>query len=72
MSLAELRDRQKELVKAIATHEARQKAEARGKLAILAPELGYTFYELEAVEGPKRKRAPSTTIYKHPENPTVT
>lgn len=67
MSLAELRDPQKELVKAIAIFEVRQKAEARNKLVILAHELGYTFDELAAVEGPKRKRTPSTTIYKHPE-----
>ena len=72
MSLAELRDLQKAVAKAITHYDIRQKAEARNKLAILAHELGYTFDELAAVEGPKRKRAPSTTIYKHPENPTIT
>jgi DNA-binding protein H-NS len=72
MSLAELRDLQKDIVKAIANFEIRQKADARNKLVILAHELGYTFDELAALEGSKRKRAPSTTIYKHPENPTIT
>ena len=71
MSLAELRDLQKAIVKAIANFEVRQKAEARNKLAILAHELGYTFEELAELEGPKRKRAPSTTIYRHPENSTI-
>lgn len=40
MSLAELRDLQKELVKAIANFEVRQRAEARNKLAIPARGLG--------------------------------
>ena len=62
MSLAELRDLQKAIVKAIANFEVRQKAEARNKLAILAHELGYTFDELAAMEGSKLKRAPATTI----------
>lgn len=70
--LAELRDLQKDIVTAMANFEVRQKAEARNKLAILAHELGYTFDELATLKGPKRKRAPSTTIYKHPENPTIT
>lgn len=72
LSLPELRDLQKAIVKAIANFEVWQKAEARNKLAILAHELGYTFDELAALDGGKRKRAPSTTIYRHPENPTIT
>ena len=72
MSLAELRDLQKSVVKAISTFEARQKAEAREKVEMLAKELGFTLAELAELEEPKRKRAPSTTIYRHPENPTLT
>jgi DNA-binding protein H-NS len=72
MSLAELRDLQKALVKAIANFEVRQKTDARNKLVILAHELGYNFDELAELGGPKIKRAPSTTIYRHPENSTIT
>ncbi|NBZ89227.1 H-NS histone family protein [Stagnihabitans tardus] len=72
MSLAELRDLAKAVDKAITHCEVRQKAEARNKFAILAHELGYTFDELAAEEGPKSKRATSTTINKHPESPTIT
>ena len=72
MSLAELRDLQKSVAKAISTFEARQKAEAREKVEMLAKELGFTLAELAELEEPKRKRAPSTRIYRHPENPTHT
>jgi DNA-binding protein H-NS len=60
------------VTKAISTFEARQQAQAREKVEMLAKELGFTFAELAELEGPKRKRAPSTKIYRHPENPTLT
>ena len=72
MSLADLRDLQKSVAKAISTFENRQKAEAREKVEMLAKELGFTLAELTALEEPKRKRAPSTKIYLHPENPALT
>jgi DNA-binding protein H-NS len=72
MSLAELRALQKSVAKAISTFEARQKAEAREKVEMLAKDLGFTLAELAELEEPKRKRAPSTKIYRHPENSTVT
>lgn len=72
MSLTELRDLQKSVAKAISTFEARQKAEARGKVEMLAKELGFTLVELAEIGEPKRKRAPSTKLYRHPENPTLT
>jgi DNA-binding protein H-NS len=72
MSLTELRDLQKSVAKAISTGEARQKAEAREKVEILAKDLGFTLAELTSLEEPKRKRAPSKKIYRHPENPTLT
>ena len=72
MSLAELRDLQKSVAKAISTFEARHKAVAREKVEMLAKDLGFTLAELTALEEPKRKRAPSTKIYRHPENPTLT
>ena len=72
MSLADLRDLQKAAAKAISIFEARQKAEAREKVEMLARDLGFTLAELTALQEPKRKRAPSTKIYRHPENPTLT
>ena len=72
MSLADLRDLQKSMAKAISTFEARQKAEAREKVEMLAKDLSFTLAGLADLEEPKRKRAPSTKIYRHPENPTLT
>ena len=72
MSLVELRELQKSVAKAISTFEARQKAEAREKVEMLAKELGFTLAELVDLGEPKRKRAPSTKIYRHPENQTFT
>ena len=72
MSFADLRELQKSVAKAISTFEAQQKAEAREKVEMLAKELGFTLAELTALEEPKRKRAPSTKIYRHPENPALT
>jgi DNA-binding protein H-NS len=71
MSLADLRNLQKSVTKAISTFEARQKAEAREKVEMLAKELGFTLAELAELKEPKRKRGPSTKIYRHPENPTL-
>lgn len=72
LSLADLRDLQKSVAKAISTFEARHKAEAREKVEMLAKELGFTLAELTALEEPNRKRTPSTKIYRHPENQTLT
>ena len=72
LSLGELKKMQKDVAKAISTFEARQKAEAREKVETLAKELGFTLAELAEHEEPKRKRAPSTKLYRHPENPTLT
>jgi DNA-binding protein H-NS len=72
MSLADLRDLQKSVAKAIFTFEARQRAEAREKVEMLARDLGFTLAELAELEEPKRKRAPPTKIYRHPENPALT
>lgn len=71
LSLADLRDLQKSVAKAISTFEARQKAEAREKVEKLAKDLGFTLAELTALAEPKRKRAPSTKVYRHTENPAL-
>ena len=72
LSLTDLRKLQKSVTKAISTFEVRQKAEAREKVEMLAKDLGFTLAELAELEEPKRKRAPSTKIYRHPENPALT
>ena len=69
ISLAKLRYLQKSVARAISTFEVRRKAEAREKVEMLAKELGFTLAELGE---PKRKRAPSTKIYWHPENSALT
>ena len=71
LSLGDLKKMQKDVAKAIATFEDRQKAEARAKLEALARELGYSLTELFGTET-KFSRAPAGAKYRHPENPALT
>ena len=71
LSLGELKKLQKDVAKAIATFEDRQKAEARAKVEALARELGYSLAELVGTET-KSARAPAAAKYRHPENPALT
>jgi DNA-binding protein H-NS len=71
LSLSELKKMQKDVAKAIATFEDRQKAEARAKVEALARDLGYSLAELVSIET-KTARAPAAAKYRHPENPAVT
>lgn len=71
MSLKELRQLQKDVAKAIATFEDRQKAEARAKVEALARDLGYSLAELVSPET-KSSRPPVAAKYRHPENPSLT
>ncbi len=50
LSLGELKKMQKDVAKAIATFEDRQKAEARAKVEALARDLGYSLAELVGTE----------------------
>jgi DNA-binding protein H-NS len=61
---------QKDVAKAIATFEDRQKAEARAKVEALARDLGYSLGELVGTET-KSSRAPAAAKYRHPENPAL-
>lgn len=71
LSLAELKQLEKAIAKAITDFEGRRKVEARAKVDALARELGYTFEDLaDAV--PVRKRTASEAKYRHPENPEIT
>ena len=71
LSLGELKKLQKDVAKAIATFEDRQKAEARAKVEALARELGYSLAELVGTET-KSSRAPAAAKYRHPEIPALT
>ncbi len=71
LSLGELKKMQKDIAKAIATFEDRQKAEARAKVEALARDLGYSLAELVGTET-KSSRAPAAAKYRHPENPAIT
>jgi len=71
MSLKELRQMQKDLVKAISTYEDRHKADARAKLEVIAKEMGYSLADLIGVEV-KTTRAPAVAKYRHPENAALT
>ena len=69
--LSELKKMQKDVAKAIATYQDRQKAEARAKVEALARDLGYSLAELVGTET-KSSRAPVAPKYRHPENPAHT
>jgi DNA-binding protein H-NS len=71
LSLSELKKMQKDVAKAIATFEDRQKAEARAKVEALARDLGYSLAELVGTET-KSSRVPVAAKYRHPENPALT
>jgi DNA-binding protein H-NS len=71
LSLGELKKMQKDVAKAIATFEDRQKAEARAKVEVLARVLGYSLSELVGTET-KSFRAPAVAKYRHPANPALT
>lgn len=71
LSLKQLKQLQKDVAKAIATYEDRQKAEARVKVEAVAREMGYSLTELLGTEA-KATRAPAAPKYRHPENPSIT
>ena len=72
LSLKELKQLQRDVDKAIASFEDRQKSEARAKLEEQARAMGFTLAELlEGVET-KKTRAPAEAKYAHPENPSLT
>lgn len=70
-SLKELKDLQKDIDRAIANFETRQKAEARAELEALAKERGFSLAELVSSET-KKTRVPAQPKYRHPENPALT
>lgn len=77
LSLAELKDLQKDLDTAIEHAEKRERKEALEKLEEQARDMGFSLSELLSMkEGGGRKsgkpRAPAEPKYRHPEDPSVT
>jgi DNA-binding protein H-NS len=71
MSLPELKKLEKDVARAIATYEERQKAEARAEAEAVAKKFGFSLNQLVDVVSAKPKAAPEPK-YRHPENPSVT
>jgi DNA-binding protein H-NS len=71
LSLAELKKLEKDVAKAIATYEDRQKAEARAEAEAIAKKFGFALNELIDAGAPRKKTAPEAK-YRHPENPAIT
>lgn len=71
LSLKELKQLLRDVEKAIASYEDRQKAEARAELEAKAKEMGFTLAELMGLEG-KKTRAPAQAKYAHPDNSSLT
>lgn len=71
MPLAELKQLQRDVTKAIETFEARKIAEARAELEARAKELGFSLNEI-AEASPSRSRGPVLAKYRNPANASET
>lgn len=71
LSLAELKQLQKDVARALAGFEDRRRADARAALEAQAKALGFTLADFVG-EPSKRTRAPAEAKYRHPENAEVT
>ena len=66
LSLAELKDLQSRVAKAIVSFEDRKKKQALAELEEKAREMGFTLAELTGVTGKTRKRSPAVPKYANP------
>jgi DNA-binding protein H-NS len=71
LSLPELKKLEKDVARAIATYEERQKAEARAEAEAVAKKFGFSLNQLVDGGAPKAKAAPEPK-YRHPENASIT
>lgn len=71
MSLAELKQLQKDVAQAIDSYRERQKEAARAMLEAKAQEMGFNLAEIFGTV-PRRKAKTSPAKYRHPENPALT
>lgn len=72
MSLEELKRLRKEVEKSIETYEARQLADARGKLEAYAKELGVKLEDVLDAPKSNKTKSPVAPKYRHLENPNLT
>jgi DNA-binding protein H-NS len=71
LSLPELKKLEKDVAKAIATYEERQRAEARAEAEAVAKKFGFSLNQLIDGGVAKPKATPEPK-YRHPENPSIT
>lgn len=71
LTLNELKQLRKDVVKAIDSYADRQKAEARVAVEAVARQMGYTLAELVPPEG-RSNRIPAAPKYCHPDDPSLT
>jgi DNA-binding protein H-NS len=72
MSLAELKQLQRDVAKAVNGYEARKKSEARSALEAKAQELGFSLSELTGAKKTRKSSGSTGPKYRHPENPEIT
>jgi DNA-binding protein H-NS len=71
LTLAELKQLQKDLTKTIAKFDTRKRSEALSALEAKAQELGFSLADLTGAKSP-RTRSSAAPKYRHPENPEIT
>ncbi len=71
LTLAELKQLQKDIAKTIAGFDNRKRSEALSALEAKAQELGFSLADLIGTK-PARKRSSPARKYRHPENPEIT
>lgn len=70
LSLKELKALSKNIEKAIASREAKERQDALAAVEAKAREMGFSMDELMAARG--KKRASAAPKYQHPEDPSIT
>lgn len=72
LSLADLKELEKNVSKAIANFEARRLKDARTAVSAEAKEMGFTLEELVESSTGKKSKSVSLAKYRHPENASIT
>lgn len=72
MNLDELKKLQKDVNKAVATYEDRQRKEALEAAEKAAREMGFSLSELTGAKLTKGRKPAAAAKYRHPENPELT
>lgn len=72
MSLADLKQLQKNIANAVNGYETRKKSEALIALEAKAQELGFSLADLTGAKKTRKTSGPIGPKYRHPENPEIT